>query len=289
LRISFYHSHLDWHNPDYFPLGGTGQFAGRPPGGDFNRYLDFMDAQLTELLTGYGELAGIWFDGMWDKPKADWRLRQTYDLIHKLQPAALIGNNHHLAPFEGEDFQMFERDLPGQNTAGFNANSKIGNLPLETCDTVNGSWGYTASDNRFKTPTQLIQYLTRAAGNNGNFLLNVGPRPDGIIQDQFASRLRAIGAWLETNGESVYGTRGGPLTPRPWGVTTTKGNTVYVHIHDWPDELLAMPGIGKPVARARLLASGRPVAVREADGGLLLRVPLEGRDASDTVVALETS
>jgi alpha-L-fucosidase len=288
LKLFFYHSHLDWHNPDYFPLGGTGQYSGRPAGGDFNRYLDFMDAQLTELLTGYGSLAGIWFDGIWDKPKADWRLRQTYDTIHKLQPAALVGNNHHLPPFEGEDFQMFEKDLPGQNTTGFSGNSKIGDLPLETCDTINGAWGYNETDKRFKSTRQLVQYLTRAAGNDGNFLLNIGPKPDGTIQDEFLVRLREIGAWMDRNGDSVYGTRGGPIAPRSWGVTTAKGNNVYLHIHDWPDELLAIPALPKPVTRASLLATGRPVTVREAEGGLLVRVPTDQRDAIDTVVVLET-
>src|SRR5579862_7365578 len=94
IKLFFYHSQLDWHNPDYFPLGRTGHSAGRPSGGNWNRYLDYMDAQLTELLTNYGDVAGIWFDGMWDKPDADWQLARTYSLIHKLQPAALVGSNH---------------------------------------------------------------------------------------------------------------------------------------------------------------------------------------------------
>jgi alpha-L-fucosidase len=288
LRLFFYHSHLDWHNPDYYPLGTTGQYSGRPAGGDFNRYLDYMDAQLYELLTGYGNLAGIWFDGIWDKRGADWRLRQTYDMIHKAQPAALVGNNHHLPPFEAEDFQMFEKDLPGQNTTGFSGDSKVGDLPLETCDTINGAWGYNANDKKFKSTKQLIQYVTRAAGNNANFLLNIGPRPDGTIQEEFVTRLREIGAWMEKNGESVYGTRGGPIAPRPWGVTTAREGTVYVHIHDWVDELLAIPRLPKPVARARMLGSGKPIVIREAENGLLLNIPASQRDPIDTVVALET-
>ncbi|MGH9673234.1 MAG: alpha-L-fucosidase, partial [Bryobacteraceae bacterium] len=220
VKLFFYHSQLDWHHPDYFPLGRTGHNTGRSPAGDFSKYLDFMDAQLTELLTGYGPVAGIWFDGMWDKPKADWRLNTTYSLIHRLQPAALVGSNHHLAPFPGEDFQMFEKDLPGQNTAGFNAESKIGELPLETCDTINRAWGYNAQDTRYKTAAQLIQYLVRSAGHNANFLLNVGPMPSGRIQPEFVERLREMGQWMRKNGESIYGTRGGPIAPRPWGVTT---------------------------------------------------------------------
>ena len=289
VKLFFYHSHLDWHHPDYYPLGRTGHASGRPPGGDFNRYLDYMDAQLTELLTNYGDVAGIWFDGMWDKPNADWRLRRTYDLIHKLQPAALIGNNHHLAPFEGEDFQMFEKDLPGQNTTGFSGDSKVGNLPLETCDKISGAWGYNAQDTKYKSPKQLVAYLARAAGNNANFLLNIGPKPDGTVQPEFVSRLRDIGGWTSKYGESIYGTRGGPLTPRPWGVTTAKGSKIYVHVLDWPDEALLLPKLPKPVSRATLMATGQAVPMKEVDENLLLKIPLDRRDPWDTVVVLDTN
>src|SRR5258708_12053167 len=118
-----------------------------------------MDNQLRELLTNYGDVAGIWFDGLWDKPTADWRLDKTYSLIHKLQPAALVGSNHHKKPFDGEDFQMFEKDLPGQNQAGFSEGSEIGKLPLETCDTISGAWGYNAPARKYKSPRALIHYL----------------------------------------------------------------------------------------------------------------------------------
>jgi alpha-L-fucosidase len=288
MPLFFYHSHLDWHHPDYYPRGRTGHASGRPEKGDFNRYLDFMDGQLTELLSGgYGKLAGIWFDGIWDKKDADWRLGRTYDLIHKLQPQALVGNNHHLAPFEGEDFQMFEKDLPGQNTTGFSGEAKIGALPLETCETINGAWGYNASDKRFKTRKQLIQYLVRAAGNNANFLLNVGPKPDGTIQPEFVERLQQMGEWLRKNGASVYGTRGGPITPRPWGVTTQKKGYVYLHVLDWPDAAFAIPRLPGTVRRASLLDTGAPVSIKEIDGGHLLQLPAAGRDDVDTVISIE--
>ncbi len=286
LKLFFYHSQLDWHHPDYFPLGRTGKTAGRPGGGDFNRYLDFMDAQLSELLTNYGDIGGIWFDGMWDKPSADWRLQKTYSLIHRLQPAAMIGSNHHLKPFDGEDFQMFEKDLPGANTAGFNEKSEIGNLPLETCDTMNGAWGYNANDKRFKSTRDLIHYLVRAAGNNANFLLNVGPMPNGKIQPEFVTRLSEMGAWLKANGESIYGTRGGPFKPRNWGAVTEKGNRIYVHVLDWRDELLAMPGVGN-IKSASLLKNGQAVKVVRVDGGMVLQLPAGQLDPVDTIVVLE--
>ena len=286
IKLFFYYSQLDWHNPDYFPLGKTGHASDRPAGGDFNKYLDYMDAQLRELLTGYGDIAGVWFDGMWDKPDADWRLNRTYSLIHSLQPAALIGSNHHLKPFDGEDFQMFEKDLPGQKTHGFNDTSEIGNLPLETCDTISGAWGYNSQDHQYKSAKELIQYLVKAAGNNANFLLNIGPRPDGTIQPEFVDRLHDIGEWTRKYGGSIYGTRGGPISPRPWGVTTKKGTKVYVHILDWQDDALAIPEIGH-IASARVWPDGPKVEVKNAFGPVL-RIPAASRNPIDTIIEVET-
>ncbi len=287
VKLFFYHSQLDWHNTDYFPRGRTGLTAGRPEKGEWFRYLDFMDAQLRELLTNYGEIGGIWFDGFWDKPKADWRLQKTYTLIHQLQPQALVGANHHLAPFQGEDFQMFEKDLPGFNTAGFNEESKIGNLPLETCETINNAWGYNAQDKKFKSTKALVHYLVRAAGYNANFLLNIGPRPDGTIPPEFVERLKEMGAWMGKNGESIYGTRGGPVPPRDWGATTRKGNRVYLHLLKLDDEVLALPKFGQ-MKSAALLRDGSKVEMIENNLGIMLRVPMSIRDPIDTVVVLET-
>jgi len=285
IKLFFYHSQLDWHSPDYFPRGRTSQTAGRPESGDFNHYLDFMDSQLQELLTNYGEIGGIWFDGWWDKPDADWRLPRTYGLIHRLQPAALIGSNHHRRPFDGEDFQMFEKDLPGGNTAGFNDKSEIGKLPLESCDTINIAWGYNSTDKNFKSTKQLIQFLARNAGYNANFLLNIGPMPTGKIQLEFVERLHAIGQWLGSNGEAIYGTRGGPLPPGSWGVTTQKAGEIYVHVLDWNSDLLALSKL-PAFKTAKLLVGGASVPVTRVKGGVVLHLP-EKRDEADTVIVLE--
>jgi alpha-L-fucosidase len=223
---------------------------------------------------------------MWDKPDADWRLERSYALIHRFQPGALIIPNHHKAPLPGEDVQTFEQDLPGANTAGFNT-TEVGKLPLETSLTMNRSWGFNLTDHDWKSVRELIHTLARAAGSDANLLLNVGPRPDGTIQPEAVERLRAIGEWLAINGRSIYGTRGGPIPPRSWGVTTRRGDTVFVHVLDWPDRELSIPGLGAPVARARLLATGEPVAVAMSGGGLVLTLPPGGRDEADRVIAIE--
>jgi alpha-L-fucosidase len=287
LKLFFYYSQLDWHHPDYWPRGRTGQETGRPESGDWNHYLDFIDSQLTELLTNYGPIGGIWFDGMWDKPAADWRLPRTYALIHRLQPAALIVPNHHQAPLPDEDVQTFEQDLPGANTAGFNT-EQIGQLPLETSLTMNDSWGFNITDRRYKSVTELIRYLVRAAGRDANLLLNIGPRPDGTIPPEAEDRLRAIGRWLATYGGSIYGTRRGPIPPRAWGVTTVRGDTVFVHVLDWPDRVLALPPLSAQVIGASMFASGERVEVRQSEAGVALTLPA-GRgdnDDPDRVVVL---
>jgi alpha-L-fucosidase len=288
IKLFFYYSQLDWHHPDYWPRGSTGLETGRPAQGDWNRYLDFMDQQLTELLTNYGPLGGIWFDGMWDKPDADWRLPRTYALIHRLQPAALIVPNHHKAPLPGEDVQTFEQDLPGANTAGFNT-TEIGALPTETSLTMNGAWGFNITDRNFKSVSSLVATLVRAAGTGTNLLLNVGPRPDGTIQSEFAERLRTIGQWLATYGRSIYQTRPGPISPRSWGATTRRGDTVFVHVLSWPDRVLALPSFGARVQRAWLLTTGEPVSVSEGSGGVTLTLPARRQNEYDQVIVLQTS
>ncbi|HSL72517.1 MAG TPA: alpha-L-fucosidase, partial [Longimicrobiales bacterium] len=287
VRLFFYYSQLDWHHPDYFPRGRTGLATGRPESGDWNRYLDFMDAQLTELLTNYGPLGGIWFDGMWDKPNADWRLSRTYALIHRLQPAALIVPNHHKAPLPGEDVQTFEQDLPGANTAGFNT-TEIGALPLEASLTMNRSWGFNITDRNFKSTRELIGHLVRAAGSGANLLLNVGPRPDGTIQPEFSERLQELGRWLQTHGLSIYATRAGPIKPRPWGATTQRGDTVFVHVLEWSDPALALPSWGRRVVSARMLDGGAAVDIVQSPAGITLTLPRSLAGAPDRVVVLVT-
>ena len=301
LKLFFYHSHLDWHHPDYFPRGKTGQHSGRPESGDFNAYLDYMDAQIAELAGGdYGELAGFWFDGWWDhhideqdkndtRTRVDWRLQQTYDLIHQLQPHAIIGNNHHVMPFPGEGFQTVEKDLPGFNTAGFNTTA-VSDLPLETCDTMNRSWGYKESDDDWKSPRELIHYLVRAAGYDTNLLLNVGPTPAGTFQPEVIERLAEVGRWTSLHGDTVYGTRGGPMPPQEWGVMTQKPGVVAVHVLD-PEapERISLPGTSHlALTGARRFGTDEPVDFEQGED-LVLMLDRAGRDPVDTIVVLETA
>ncbi|MGD8779403.1 MAG: alpha-L-fucosidase [Ignavibacteria bacterium] len=287
IKLFLYYSHVDWYNDDYYPRGQTGQYSGRSNSGDWNKYIEFINAQLTELLTNYGEIAGIWFDGYWDKPDADWQFEKTYRLIHKLQPQCLIANNHHQAVKPGEDLQTFEKDLPGQNTSGFSAGAEIGQLPLETSETMNRSWGFNLQDHNYKSVKELVQYLVKAAGNNANFLLNVGPMPNGKIQPEFVNKLKEIGKWLDKNGESIYGTRGGPVSPKSWGVTTQKDNKVYVHILSDDNSNLLLPDLGKNIKSIKFLSDGSNVNYKKDEFGIAVQIPDEKIDEFDTILVIE--
>lgn len=233
IKVMFYYSLLDWHRDDYLPAGKTGKnIPGRDLSkGNWESYIQFMKDQLTELLTNYGRIDGIWFDGHWDKPDADWKYDEIYSLIHKLQPQCLVGNNHHIAPFQGEDFQLFERDMPGQNKTGFGTKAEdVGSLPKEVCGTIAGSWGFDIKDRKRKSFDEVLGYLVKAAGHGANLLLNVGPMPNGEIQDYQQDRLLELGQWLKIYGESIYGTTAGFSSPTDEYSITQKNKIYFVHI-----------------------------------------------------------
>lgn len=286
IALHLYYSHLDWYRDDY-PIGRTGQGTGRTGAANWETYYQFMNNQLTELLTNYGPIRAIWFDGWWDQdqnPDFDWELPEQYALIHRLQPACLIGNNHHQTPFEGEDIQIFERDLPGENKAGFSGQS-ISQLPLETCETMNGMWGYKITDQNYKSTKELIHYLVNAAGKNANLLMNIGPQPNGELPAVAVQRLKEVGEWMQVYGETIYGTRSGIVKPHDWGVTTQKDNRLFVHILNLPDDGLFLP-ITQKVKKATLFKDKSAVKFKQEKEGVLLLFGEVPEDI-DYVVELE--
>lgn len=255
MKLVLYYSILDWMRSDYqYETGRTGKGSGRTEKSDWNSYINFMKAQLTELLTNYGLIAGIWFDGHWDQTEhenrtdqstyVDWHYPEIYELIHRLQPECLIANNHHLPPFEGESYQIFERDVPGENKGGLSG-QEVSKLPLETCQTINGSWGFDITDDKYKSTKELLHLLIRTAGTGANLLLNVGPMPNGKIQTECVERLRQMGEWMDKYGYTIYGTKQGFTLPQSWGAITNKGKTYYIHIleKDTPSITLNIPNI----------------------------------------------
>ena len=233
IKLHLYYSHIDWTRDDY-PTGRTGHGTGKDPKkANWASYYQFMNAQLTELLTNYGEIGAIWFDGHWDHDKDsvpfDWQLPEQYELIHRLQPACLVGNNHHITPYPGEDIQIFERDVPGENKAGLSGQA-IGRLPLETCQTMNGMWGYKVADQNYKSTTELIRLLVRTAAKGANLLLNVGPQPNGELPATALARMKEMGEWLEQNGQAIYRTEAGGIQMGDSLVSTRRGQVLYLHV-----------------------------------------------------------
>ena len=273
IKLHFYYSHLDWKREDY-PLGNSGKGTGRPKGKEnWNTYYQFMNNQLTELLTNYGPIGAIWFDGVWDHQKDfDWQLEEQYALIHRLQPGCLVGNNHHRSPYAGEDFQMFERDLPGENKAGHSGGQEISALPLETCETMNHTWGYNIEDQDYKSTKDLIRLLVRAAGKNANLLMNIGPQPNGELPAEAVKRMKEMGEWMKVYGETIYGTCNGEVEPHPWGVSTCKDNRLFIHILDLQDSSLYIP-LKTKVKKAIKFVDGTSLTFSQDKEGILLKLP----------------
>ena len=308
LRFHLYYSTLDWIREDY-PQGRTGLYTGRKGDlQDYGHYFEFMKTQLREILAQYPTVGGLWFDGVWDHdqdPDFDWRMPELYAYIHSLKPSCLIGNNHHLTPFDGEDFQMFERDLPGENKAGLSGQD-ISALPLEMCQTMNGSWGYRIADTEYKSVKELVHLLVRAAAKGSNLLLNIGPRPDGTLPDLALERLSGIGSWMRGHSLSVDGTVATSIPEQPWGVTTCNAENLFLHILA-PDALprkgnvclltLPMPEEMRQagnkrkgtVAVSRLLDGRMLEASVSKDGFLTVRIPASALEDIDTVLRVELS
>lgn len=284
IKLHLYYSHIDWTREDY-PAGRTGRGTKRLDRADWPAYYRFMNNQLTELLTNYGEIGAIWFDGWWDHDvdsvPFNWELEEQYKLIHDLQPGCLVGNNHHQTPFEGEDIQIFERDVPGENKAGLSGQD-ISALPLETCQTMNHSWGYRVTDQEYKSTRELIQLLVRTSGKGANLLLNVGPQPDGTLPEAALTRLAEIGKWLDRYGESIYATVAGDYREGDNLITTRNGNVLYVHILNTDIEQVKMP-VAQKVKSVEVLGEGTRIDYKYRKGELTFAVDVPS-DCIDYVV-----
>lgn len=295
LRIGWYHSILDWHHPDYLPRR---TWDPRPAGdADFPRYVGHLRDQVTELLTKYGPVGVMWFDGEWEDTWTEASGKDLEALCRKLQPGVIVNNrvgkgregmaglsrDEHAAG----DFGTPEQTVPGTGLPG---------VDWESCMTMNDSWGYHRGDENWKSSTELVRTLIDCASKGGNFLLNVGPSAEGEIPPASVERLRAMGAWLRVNGEAIYGTGAGPFRRLPWGRATARriagGTRVYLHVFDWPaDGVLRVPGLRNEVRGISLLASGLidATAARDTVGVVIAGLPPAPPDPIATVVAMDVA
>ncbi|MCK9411032.1 MAG: alpha-L-fucosidase [Prolixibacteraceae bacterium] len=271
IAFGTYYSTTDWHHPD-FPLTSPGGQVQRASY-DLDAYTGYLKRQVAELLLNYGPLFVLWFDvpQRFDATRG----QGVIDFAHTIQPDIIINNR---TGAKGD------YDTPEQRVGGFQ-----NDRPWETCMTIANQWAWKPND-EVKSLEQCLQSLVRSAGSDGNLLFNVGPMPDGRIESLQVERLKEMGQWLQKYGYSIYGTRGGPFKPTDWGVSTRKGNTIYLHIQKWNGKnvQIPLPDLGMDIKNCKL-ASGGKMKVSKKEGMTILEISGESLQPINTIVEIETS
>lgn len=281
IRLGWYHSIMDWHHPDYLPRRGWEEKVRPATGAKFTRFVEHLRSQVTELLTNYGPVDVMWFDGEWESTWNDAWGKPLYELCRTLQPKTIVNNrvsNSRAGSMEAAgmdegavgDFSTPEQHIPATGLPG---------VDWETCMTMNDHWGWNKNDKNWKSAEQLIRNIVDIASKGGNYLLNIGPTAEGEFPPESVERLAAIGRWMKANGESIYETSASVFEDLPWGRSTTRGDTLYLHPFIWPtDGKLIVPGLGSEAKSARVLSSGEKLNVRRSGANLVVEVPRTSPD-----------
>jgi len=292
IKLCFYYSIMDWHHPDYLPRREWEKDRSADSA-DFDRYVEYMKAELKELLINYGEIGVLWFDGEWESTWNESYGKEIYAYVKSLQPNIIINNRVGAGRLDmegltregafGGDFGTPEQQIPPTGLPG---------IDWETCMTMNDHWGYNKADKDYKLAKELIRMLVDIASKGGNFLLNVGPTDQGTLPEEAVGRLREIGKWMSVNGESIYGTEASPLNSTPWGRCTMKenGDTVilYLHLFDWPNDgrLLVGGCMNRPMTAQLLAKPGKQLKVGIENDTIRIQLPGKAADKFNPVVKL---
>ncbi|MBK7260062.1 MAG: alpha-L-fucosidase [Ignavibacteriae bacterium] len=279
-----YHSILDWHHPDY-PVA----YGGDPKpiaSADMNRYRAYLRNQVTELITKYGTEM-LWFDGQWEDPWTHQDGMELYAYARKLKDGLLINNRVDKGHGSGAKGMSASNIYAGDfGTPEQEVGSFDNDHPWESCITIGTQWSWKPND-RIKSLKECLHTLARTAGGGGNLLLNISPMPDGRIEQRQIDRLKGMGTWLKRYGESIYGTKGGPIKPGTWIASTNKGNRVFVHLLTAPKDTLFLPVFpGRTVTKVSVLG-GAPLTSRSTEGRLAIPLPAQGLDPDDAVIAFD--
>lgn len=252
IKLCFYYSIMDWHHPDYLPRRPWESGVRPAAGANMDRYIDYMKGQIKELLTNYGPIGILWFDGQWEHDGLRLRSPEVNQFIRSLQPNIIINDRNH----EPQDYATPEQFIP--------ANALPAGRLWETCMTMNDTWGYAKDDHNWKPSSDLIQKLTDILHKGGNFLLNVGPTAEGEIPQPSIARLREVGEWMKKHSEAVYGTTASPIKRLGFdGRCAAKGKTLYVFAFNRAHSLSLPNTESGRIVGARWLTTGETIRIDE--------------------------
>ncbi len=297
VKLCFYHSIMDWHHPGYLPRKSWNDLANPNP--DFDRYVAYMKGELKELLTRYGPIGILWFDGEWESSWTPERGEDLYNYVRGLQPDIIVNNRvgkarSGMVGMNKDNARVGDYGTPEQQipATGFGPG-----VYWESCMTMNDTWGYKRDDQDWKSAQTLVRNLIDCASKGGNYLLNVGPTGEGLIPDASVERLKEIGEWMKINHAAIYGTSASPFAKLDWGrctkKTTSGGVTLYLHVFDWPkDGKLVVPGLRNKVGRAYLIKSNflgahKTLKTENGDAGVTVFVPPDAPDKISSTIVLK--